>query len=119
MEQRRCEECGDNLVGRSDKKFCSDECRVAFNNRRSRRELAIVLLINRKLKKNYIILDTLYSQGVKKTDLITLSKLGFDHSYCTSFRGGGRNHKQRSFCYDYSFGINKKLEVKIKKHIFV
>ena len=30
--EKVCLECGDKLVGRSDKKFCSDYCRNAHNN---------------------------------------------------------------------------------------
>ncbi len=28
-----CVECGEEIKGRADKKFCSDQCRSAFNNR--------------------------------------------------------------------------------------
>ena len=28
-----CLECGDKLFGRIDKKFCSDACRNAYNNK--------------------------------------------------------------------------------------
>ena len=28
-----CPECGDKLKGRADKKFCSDACRNAYNNK--------------------------------------------------------------------------------------
>jgi len=31
--QKACLECGDNIVGRIDKKFCSDGCRNAYNNK--------------------------------------------------------------------------------------
>ena len=31
--KRTCSECGDNIVGRIDKKFCCDACRNSFNNR--------------------------------------------------------------------------------------
>ena len=28
-----CPECGEKIIGRVDKKFCSDYCRNAFNNK--------------------------------------------------------------------------------------
>lgn len=31
-----CPECGEKIVGRTDKKYCSDECRAFANNRRWR-----------------------------------------------------------------------------------
>ena len=39
MEQRRhrlCPVCGTVILGRIDKKFCSNECRVYFNNAKNR-----------------------------------------------------------------------------------
>ena len=30
---RKCPECGDKIIGRVDKKFCSDQCRNTYNNR--------------------------------------------------------------------------------------
>ena len=31
--KKQCPECNDPIVGRTDKKFCSDGCRNSFNNR--------------------------------------------------------------------------------------
>ena len=35
-KQRCCPVCGSNVVGRSDKVFCSDDCRTFFHNRKYR-----------------------------------------------------------------------------------
>jgi len=32
-QQRNCPECGEKIIGRADKKFCSDQCRNSYNNR--------------------------------------------------------------------------------------
>ncbi len=34
---RLCPVCGEEIHGRADKKFCSDDCRVHFNNERYRK----------------------------------------------------------------------------------
>ena len=31
--KKQCPECGGNIIGREDKKFCSDYCRNAYNNK--------------------------------------------------------------------------------------
>ena len=116
---KKCIECGGTVIGRSDKKYCSDECRTAYNNGRYRKELSIALSVNRILRKNYIILDSLYRKGIKKSDLITIAKLGFDHRFCTSFSEPATKKKRELFCYDYSICITNKSDVRIKKHIFV
>lgn len=116
---KSCGECGKVVAGRSDKKFCSDECRIAYNNRRYRDDLTVVLSVNRILKKNYIILNRIYLKGIRRTDLITLSESGFNRLYFTSVKESRTGRRKEYFCYDLSFSINEKLEVRIKKHIFV
>lgn len=40
MESERvCPVCGERIVGRSDKKFCGDECRVYHHNRIKREKI--------------------------------------------------------------------------------
>lgn len=36
MSEKRCPVCGAKVVGRSDKKYCCDECRVEAGNKRIR-----------------------------------------------------------------------------------
>jgi len=31
--KKKCLECNDEFIGRADKKFCSDNCRSAYNNK--------------------------------------------------------------------------------------
>lgn len=38
---RTCPVCGEMIVGRCDKKFCSDDCRIYFNNIRYREKYRI------------------------------------------------------------------------------
>ena len=33
LKERKCKNCGDVFSGRSDKKYCTDDCRKDFNNR--------------------------------------------------------------------------------------
>lgn len=33
IEEKTCLECGEKIIGRADKKFCSDQCRISYNNR--------------------------------------------------------------------------------------
>ena len=40
MNRKKCPVCGKEVNGRSDKKFCSDECRTFFNNALGRRRRA-------------------------------------------------------------------------------
>lgn len=81
---RQCEECGERVIGRADKKFCSDACRNAFNNALNKDIKNLVRNINNRLRKNYRILETLNTKDKTKVKKTTLQKHGFNFSFFTS-----------------------------------
>jgi len=50
-ENKNCPECDDKIKGRADKKFCSDACRNAFNNKLNSDANSTVRNINNALRK--------------------------------------------------------------------
>lgn len=82
--QKSCLECGEKVIGRTDKKFCSDACRNTYNNRFNKDSKNIMRNINNKLRKNYRILETLNPEEKTKTTREKLLAKGFDFSYFTS-----------------------------------
>ena len=62
--EKSCLQCGDKISGRSDKKFCSDYCRNAFNNDQNRDVNNYVRNINNILRKNRRILAELNVPGI-------------------------------------------------------
>ncbi len=81
---RACLECGDKIVGREDKKFCSDGCRNAFNNKINKDCNNYMRNINNRLRKNYRILSELNTEGKTKTNKQKLLTKGFDFEYFTN-----------------------------------
>ena len=79
-----CPECGDPIIGRADKKYCSDACRNSFNNRINSDSRNLVRNINNKLRKNYRILERINPNEKTKTTRSQLSDAGFDFNYFTS-----------------------------------
>jgi predicted nucleic acid-binding Zn ribbon protein len=63
---RNCPECGDKILGREDKKFCSDSCRNNYNNRINKDATNLMRNINNKLRKNYRILSDTNTEGKTK-----------------------------------------------------
>jgi predicted nucleic acid-binding Zn ribbon protein len=100
---RACPECGEKITGRSDKKYCSDACRSAFNNRLQSKNNQLISRINRQLQKNRNILAKLNPANskiiVRKDDLITN---GFSFVYHTHTFSTQKGHKYY-FCYDYGY----------------
>lgn len=81
---KACLECGEKLVGREDKKFCSDGCRNAYNNKMNKDSTNLMRNVNNKLRKNYRILSELNPEGKSKTSRTKLISKGFDFEYFTS-----------------------------------
>lgn len=81
---KACLECGDKIVGREDKKFCSDGCRNAYNNKINKDSNNFMRTINNRLRKNYRILSELNTEGKSKTTKHKLLSKGFDFEYFTN-----------------------------------
>ena len=86
MEQKRsCLECGTPIIGRIDKKFCSDYCRNAYNNKLNKDSKNLVRNINNRLRKNYRILDSFtLKDGKTRTTKTKLLDKGFDFEFITN-----------------------------------
>lgn len=83
--KRLCLECGTEIHGRSDKKFCSDHCRNAYNNRVDKHSKNLVRNINNRLRKNYKILSGYpLNDGKARTTRMRLLDKGFDFDHITN-----------------------------------
>ena len=99
---KNCQECGKTLMGRIDKKFCSDMCRNSYNNRLNSDSYNLIRNINNQLRKNRRILEDLCPIDKSKATKTTLIGKGFDFNLITSIRTtlkGSIYH----FVYDYGY----------------
>lgn len=113
--QRVCLECGEPLMGRSDKKFCSDQCRNNYNNRRYSQEEAVVRSINLILKKNYHILRDANPTGKTTIPRQKLLEKGFNFGYFTS-QYTTRSGKTYHYVYDQGYlPLENDLMMLVKK----
>ncbi|SHG57850.1 hypothetical protein [Flavobacterium defluvii] len=81
---RTCLECSEKLVGREDKKFCSDNCRNAYNNKINKDSNNFMRNVNNKLRKNYRILSELNVDGKSKATREKMINKGFDFDFFTN-----------------------------------
>lgn len=81
---RTCLECGEKVVGRIDKKFCSDYCRNTYNNKVNKESKSLIRNINNRLRKNYKVLCELNKSGKTKVSRNKLYDRGFDFQLFTS-----------------------------------
>jgi hypothetical protein len=97
-----CLECSEKIVGREDKKFCSDGCRNAYNNKINKDSTNYMRNINNKLRKNYRILSDLNAEGKSKTTKTKLLSKGFDFDFFTNILNTGTGNTYY-FVYDQGY----------------
>ena len=113
--ERQCLYCNEPLIGRLDKKFCSDQCRNAYNNEKNAGFENYVRRINGILRKNRKLLESLSGQVNKR--IVTahlLTNGGFNYEYFTSIYTTHKGHIYY-FCYEYGYlklGDDKLIIVK-------
>lgn len=84
IEEKVCLECGEKIIGRADKKFCSDQCRISYNNKLNSNDTNYVRNVNNALRKNRRILTELNTTGKTRVSREKMLEKGFDFGYCTS-----------------------------------
>ena len=99
---RSCGACGKSIKGRSDKRFCDDYCRSAYNNRLNTDAKPCIRNINNILRKNRRILEELIPEQTAKTTRDQLVERGFNFQYLTSTYTNKKGLKY-FFCYDYGY----------------
>lgn len=102
LSERLCLECGDPFKGRVDKKFCSDLCRVSFNNRMNSRDIQLVRNINNILRANRRILIALNPTGKSKVSHDRLKAKGFNFNFITSIYKT-REGAMYYYCYEQGY----------------
>lgn len=105
MNNRVCLNCSEPLKGRSDQKFCCDQCRSTYNNLIHSDLNAVINPINRILKKNYYILSTLNNKGKSSISKVSLMSMGYRFEFYTSTHIT-RNNQLSYYCYDIGYREN-------------
>lgn len=124
---KHCLECG-RLIGasREDKKYCSNECRTAYNNERRKQTIPAIaidpltaLAKQREYKRIYEIIlnnrEILYWHSQYFGDEISLRDLlgkGFNLKYFTSVFTDEDGFEYRC-CFDYGYYLGKEEKVYI------
>lgn len=100
--KKLCPECGTKIVGRIDKKFCSDACRNSYNNKFNKDSKNLIRNTNNRLRKNYRILEALNPDQKTKTFRAKLIEKGFDFNYFTNIQTT-KAGKVYYFVYDQGY----------------
>jgi predicted nucleic acid-binding Zn ribbon protein len=102
MNTHRCPICQAPVSGRTDKKYCSDQCRALANNKKKIETQHTLLVTNQALRKNRTILKTLCPQGKATVRKEVLISMGFSLDYFISIFVT-RSKQVYYLCYDYGY----------------
>ena len=103
-ETRNCIFCDKPVKGRSDKKFCDDYCRAAYNNQLNSAANNFIRNVNNALGKNRRILESLLPEGeaTSKTNRDKLIEKGFQFKYHTHLYNTKKGDTY-FYCYEYGY----------------
>ncbi len=97
-----CLECGNVIrYGRTDKRYCSDECKNRHHNHLAKAGRSYKAKVLKALEKNYAILDDLLKSGADSADLAGLMAVGFVPGVVTSYLKNGKHDVYT--CYDIKY----------------
>ena len=120
--KKQCEICKIEITGRSDKRFCSMNCKNKFNNLIRSPKNDIILNIDAILHRNHHILAVLY--GKSKTKKIKIPKLVLRRTgfYFSHYTGTYKNNQDKIYHYVYDLcmdgvlytgGIDRKKVIRV------
>ncbi|MFZ5552011.1 MAG: hypothetical protein ACOZCO_02760 [Bacteroidota bacterium] len=96
-----CIECREPIIGRPDKRFCSDQCRNAYNNKLNSDANNFVRNVNNTLRKNRRILSAVLGDNEKgKISKEKLMLQGYNFNYHTNTYTT-KTGSVYYFCYEY------------------
>ncbi len=103
-EAKLCMFCEKPLRGRSDKKFCDDYCRAAYNNELKSPANNYIRNVNNALGKNRRILESLLPErdATAKASRDKLIEKGFQFKYHTH-QYSAKNGNTYFYCYEYGY----------------
>lgn len=101
-EDRKCLSCEKPIWGRIDKKFCDDQCRSDFNNKRNASSNDYMRKVNQILKKNRRILEKLNNKEKAMYNKERLLTEGYNFNYFTNVYKT-KEGKVYYYCYEQGF----------------
>ncbi|MGV3546064.1 MAG: hypothetical protein ACO1N4_03310 [Pedobacter sp.] len=111
---RFCLDCHSQIKGRADKKFCDDQCRNNYNNKRKSEDGESIRKINQILNRNRKFLREETDNGNARVSKESLSKKGFDFDYHTHYYLAPTGSVY-VFCYEYGYTMVENDEVLLLK----
>ena len=112
----KCPHCGEEVIGRVDKKFCSPYCKSTYHFQANVEKESSYINIDRQLKLNRRILKDYNRAGKSTVRKDVLVKEGFNEKYITHW---WKNSKGDAYRFCYEFGYLPRSENGKEKYVLV
>ena len=111
-ERAVCLECGDEIVyGRKGRKFCSEECKNSYHNRKHHYSRTVRLRILGILDRNYSVLEKLLRLDIRTISLGDLAQMGYNKEFVTSYHKVGSHDEYRVFDIKYCCSASRVFHI--------
>lgn len=111
-----CPYCSSEIIGRSDKKYCSIHCKSADQYKKRKSNEVLYYTIDKQLKINRKLLKAYNKSGMSTVRKEKLLAAGFNPTYFTHY-WKNKQGQVYLFCYEYGFFDLK--EKKKEKYLLV
>lgn len=112
-----CQQCGDQLYGRADKKFCDDQCRSAYHNGLNSEANNTMRMVHRRLRSNWRLLRKYCKKSSVERKLEELTGGGFNLNVITGIEH--QNNQVIYRCYEFQYQVMESGMVRITKDLEV
>jgi hypothetical protein len=115
--ENKCKNCGTILQGRSDKIYCDNYCKSAYQYKNEKENQSnFYLKVDKQLKSNRKILKAYNKAGKSTVRAEELLKEGFNPNYFTHY---WKNQKGDVYLFCYEYGFLKRVESEKEKYVLV
>lgn len=114
---KKCLSCGEEVLGRIDKKFCSDYCKSNFHYQRDKeKEDTFFKKVDKQLKLNRRLLKHFNQAGKSTIRKEKMMEAGFNPNIFTHY---WKNNKGDVYLFCYEYGFLKRTENGKHKYVLV
>ncbi|WP_159021480.1 hypothetical protein [Formosa sp. L2A11] len=115
--QKTCLYCENELIGRTDKKFCDPQCKSAYQYQQSKKHPErFYNTVDNQLKLNRKLLKEFNKGGKVIVRAELLKEKGFNPNFFTHY---WKNSKGSVYLFVYEFGFLKLKEHNVDKYVLI
>jgi hypothetical protein len=110
-----CLECGDKIrYGRSDKKFCCEDCKTRHYNNLAKGSRAYRRRVISRLSRNYQVLERILRSGESSAEIMDMIAAGFSPDSVTGYHKS-RSRSDEYWCFDIKYRMSESRVHSISK----